>query len=464
MYMRIILALLMVFMAATCFAQPGDQKVLVDKIVAVVGNKIILKSDIENDLADLQRQGVTLPPNAECFALEQKMGLKALVVQAEKDSLPVSDEEIEATIDNRIRNFIMQYGSKEELERVAGRTLFQLKEDMHGVFKDQKMAEAMRNKIVDNVKITPAEVQEYFQKIPADSLMFYESELEIGELIVYPKASVEADNYAISQLGEYKEQIEAGTRNMTALAQLYSDDPAAKQNAGLYQINRNQKDFDGTWLAKAFSLKEGQVSSPFKTRFGYHIIKLESRNGDDAMVRHILKIPVITSIELNKAKQSLDTARAKLITGAIDFGTAVNQYSNDETSKFTAGMRQGPSGTFLTIDQLDKNLIPVISNLGVGEFTQPLEFTDERDRKGVRIVYLKSKSQPHRENMMDDYDKIAAKALDEKKMGILEKWFDGKIESYYLKLDPSYRDCKVLQRWYDAAEKPKVTKYEAAIK
>ena len=419
-------------------AQP-QQKVLADKIVAVVGDKIILKSDIDNSLADMMRQGVELPPNAKCLTLEQMMGVKALVLQAEKDSLPVSDEEVETDIENRIRYFINAYGSKDELERVAGKSVYQLKEDMRGPIKDQKMATTMRDKVVSGIKITPNEVKAYFDKIPADSLAYYEAEVEIGQIIMYPKASRDAEEYALSQLVDIKNQIEGG-KDFRSMAMLYSDDPSAKQNGGQFEVNRTQKDFDPIWMAKAFALKEGQISSPFKTRFGYHIVQMLSRAGDDAILKHILKTPQVTQIEINEGLSKMDSVRANLISGTIDFGTAVDKYSDDEMSKFTGGMIQGPNGTFLTIDQLDKSMIPIYQKLKVGEYSQPTEFTDERGKKGIRIVYLKTQTQPHRENLKDDYSKIASRALEEKKDQAIEDWFRKKITGYYIKIDDEYKN------------------------
>ncbi|RYF96601.1 MAG: peptidylprolyl isomerase, partial [Chitinophagaceae bacterium] len=386
--MKCILTVVVSVCTLSAFAQP-QQKVTVDKIVAVVGNKVILKSDIDNAILDMQRQGMELPPDARCLTLEQSMGLKALVLQAEKDSIPVTDDEIELSIDNQIRGFINAYGSKDELERVAGRSVYQLKEDFKESFRDRKLAESMRNKIVQDIKITPNEVKAYFDKIPVDSLPLYEAELEVGQIVVFPKASREAEEYAIEQLNDVKKQIEAG-RDFGALARYYSDDEGSKERGGQYEVNRNQRDMDPVWMSKAFTLKEGQISNPFKTRFGYHIIQLVSRAGDDAVVRHILKIPQVTQVELRNGYDKLDSVRAKLIAGTLDFGTAVNRYSEDEYSKFTGGMMQGREGSFLTIDQMDKSMVPVLRNLKVGEYSQPVEFADERGKKGVRIVYVKT--------------------------------------------------------------------------
>lgn len=452
---RITTVIILSFCFGSLYAQPAP-KVIADRIIAVVGDKIVLESDIVNALHDMERQGMELPPDAKCLTLEQNMGIKALVLQAEKDSIPITEEEIDVAIDNQIRGFINAYGSKDELERVAQRSVYQLKEDFREGFRERKLAESMRNKIVENIKITPNEVKQFFESIPVDSLPLYESEVEIGQIVSFPKASQDANEYAIEQLKDYKHQIETGARDFKTLASLYSDDPGSKERGGMYEVNRSNKEFDPVWMSKAFTLKPGQISNPFKTKFGYHIIMLESRTGDDAVVRHILKIPQVTQVELRTGYQKLDTVRSKLIAQTIDFGTAVSKYSEDDASKFTAGRLQGKDGSgFLTIDQLDKDIVPVLSKLTPGEYSQPVEFSDERGKKGIRIVYLISRSVPHRENMKDDYSRIAAKALEQKKDNAIEKWFADKIKTYHIEVDAAYSNCTVMQKWIQAANTAK---------
>jgi len=428
------------------FAQP--QKVIADKVIAVVGDKVVLKSDVDNSLLDMQRQGVEIPPNARCMTLEQAMGVKALVLQAEKDSLPVTDEEVDADIDNQIRYFINMYGTKEELEKIAGKSVYQMKEDYRQSFRERKLAAAMRDKIVGDIHITPSEVEAFFNKIPKDSLPFYESQLQIGQIVLYPKANRDAEEYAVDQLKEFKQEIENGSKKFETLASLYSDDPGSKNNGGEYQINKNEKQWDAVFLAKAFSLKEGQVSNPFKTKFGYHIVQMETRNGDDALIRHILIIPQITPVEIAEAKAKLDTIRTALLNKQLEFGQAVSLYSDDESSKFTGGNMLSKDGsTFLTIDQLDKDVVLLLKDLKAGDYSQPMQFTDERGKMGIRIIYLKSKSEPHRESLKDDYSKIADNALEEKKSDALDKWFNENIPNFYIMVDDDYKDCPEMKKW-----------------
>ncbi len=443
---RLYLLLVANCLLMVAFAQP--KKVVADKIIAVVGDKIVLKSDIDNSIQDMERQGMEVPDNARCLTLEQAMGIKALVLQAEKDSLPVTDEEIAADIDNQIRYFIGSYGTKEKLEEISGKTVYQLKEDFKEGFRDRKLAAAMRNKIVEGIRITPKEVNIYFDKLPKDSLPFYESELQIGQIVRYPKASRDAEEYCVDQLKEFKVQLESGRKDMKTLAALYSDDPGSKDKSGEYEINRNEKQWDPVFMAKAFSLKEGQITPPFKTRFGYHIIQMISRAGDDATVRHILKIPQVTKTELKEGLDKLDTVRSKLVAETLQFSEAVSRYSDDESSKFTGGSFQNAEGgTSITIDQLDKDMVVMMKDLKVGQYSQPTEFTDPKGKKGVRIVYLRSRTEPHRENMRDDYNKIAQRALEEKKNDALELWFNTKISTYYIMIDNDYKNCDEMKKW-----------------
>ena len=444
------------FLSFLAFCSPlfaQVKKVVADKIIATVGDKIVLKSDIDNSIHDMQRQNIDIPANASCLLLQQALAMKALVLQAERDSIPVSDEDVEADIDNKIRYFISQYGTKEMLEQVAGKTVFQLKEEFRPVFREQKLAKGERDKIVGDVRITPKEVEAYYAKIPKDSLHFYESQLEVGQIVLYPKAARDVDQYSIDQLNEYKKEVENGSRTFTELATQYSDDPAVKVNNGQYEINRNEKQWDPIFLSKAFSLKDGQISNVFKSKFGYHIIQMVSRRGDDATIRHILIIPQVSSIEINKTKEKLDSIRTLLDNKTITFGEAVQKYSQDDNSKFTGGLIAGPDGsTFLSIDELDKDLVLTLKNLNlkVGVYSDPTEFYDaSAQKKGVRIIEIKSKSEPHRENLKDDYDKVSQIALEEKKNNVLDAWFNKKIPTFYVNISKDYQSCPVLKPWLE---------------
>lgn len=446
--MRKILFIVFMFFAAVASAQPQSAKVVADKIAGIVGDRIILLSDIKNSIADIQRQGGTIPENAECLILEQALISKVLMLQAEKDSLPVTDEEVEAELDQKIRYYINQLGSQEALEEMAGKTIYQIKDDARESVREQKLAAAMQRKIVDNVRITPNEVKAWFDKIPVDSLPLYESELEIGQIIVYPKASRDLEQYIAGQMNNYKKQLENKVTDFCTLAKQVSEDPGSKDRCGQYEINRNEKSWDPVFMSTAFRLKEGEISAPVKSKFGYHIIQMVERNGDNAKVRHILRIPPVTEDEIKQAVQKLDTVRSKIIAETISFNAAASKYSDDETQKYTGPFILNRDGSpYVTIDQLDKDMVGMISKMTVGEFSQPTPFTDEQGKKGVRIVYLKSRSEPHRMNLHDDYSKISQFALEEKRSKALEKWMKTMLPTYFIMVDPdSKSSCSNLQK------------------
>ncbi|MDZ4072723.1 MAG: peptidylprolyl isomerase [Sediminibacterium sp.] len=433
------------------------KKVVADKIVGQVGDRIILRSDILNEIADMKRQyqgqeGVVFP--TECQVLERQLIQKALILQAEKDSLSVTEEEIDATIDNRIRAAIQQYGSKDILEEIAGKTIYQLKEDFRTSFREQKLAEQMQNKIIETIKITPTEVKAYYNKIPKDSLPFYESEVELSQIVIIPKANRDIEEYVSKQMYDYKKSVESGAQKFEALVKLYSEDPGSKDQGGQYNLNRNDRNWDPAFLAASFRLKENQISPVVKSKFGLHIIQLMSRSGDEAVVRHILRIPPVTEDEIKDAVKKLDSVKKQLIAGSLSFGEAVSKYSEDENSKFSAGSISAQDGNvFLSIDMLDKDMVIALKDLKPGEYSAPQVYTDERGRKAVRLIHLKRRTEPHRENLMDDYNRIAQRALESKKTQALDKWFKEHIPTYYISIDKEFNGCESIKEWKSAADK-----------
>lgn len=441
-------ALLLLVSIFGCTALTAQQKIVADKIAGIVGDKIILRSEIKNAIDDIVRQGGQAPD--QCMVIDRMLIQKAMVMQAERDSIPVTDEEVEAAMDQKIRYYIAQYGGKDILEQIAGRSVYQLKEDMRQPIREEKLAAGMQNKIVEDVKITPTEVKEYFERIPKDSLPFYESKLQIGTIVTYPKASRDIELLVIEQLNQFKREVEAGRKKFDALAKFYSDDPGSKEKGGEYQLSRGDKQWDKDFMAAAFRLKEGQISPVIKTSFGYHIIQMVSRNGDDAVIRHILRIPEITQPEIDAAVSKLDSIRDRLVAGHLSFGEAVDKYSEEPNAHFTAGMQMDRDGsTYMSIDKLDKEIVLLLKNqtLNPGEFSKPTPFTDERGKKGVQIIYLKSKSQPHRENLNDDYDIISQHALEVKKQAAMEKWFTAKIPTFFIMIDKEFKNCSNLSKW-----------------
>jgi peptidyl-prolyl cis-trans isomerase SurA len=444
---------ILAFLSVNVAAQ--SKKILADKIIGAVGDKYILKSDVENAIADFKRQaqgqeGVSLP--TQCMIIESQLIRKALVLQAEKDSISVTDDYVDNAIESKIRRFIMEFGSKEALEEVAGRSIAQLKEDFKVPTKEQKMADDMQEKIVDKVKITPNEVRAFYNKIPSDSLPLYESEVQVAQVIIHPKANRDIEEYVIKQMLDYRRQVETGKNKFDQLIKQYSEDPGVKENMGQYSLNRNEKNFDPAFMSTSFRLKEGQISAPVKSKFGYHLIQLISRSGDDAVVKHILRIPPITNDEINDAKKLLDSVRGQIIKKKMTFNEAVNKFSDDD-GRYNGGyVTAGRDGdTYVNYDAMDKDMIQLIKSMKPGDVSEPQSFLDERGRKAVRLVYFRDKTIPHKENLKEDYNRVASRALEVKKAKTLETWFKEHIPNYYIYIDPEFQACKELTDWSKVA-------------
>jgi peptidyl-prolyl cis-trans isomerase SurA len=295
----------------------------------------------------------------------------------------------------------------------------------------------MQQKIMGNVRITPVEVKAFFDNIPKDSLPYYESELEIGHITIFPKASRDLEQFTIAELYNFKKQVETKVSKFEQLAKDYSWHAASKGNGGRFQLNRNDKTWDPLFLSTVFRLKEGEISNPVKVeRMGYFLVQMIEKKGDDADVMLLLRTPTVTDNEIILAAARLDTVRAKIIAGSIGFNEAALKYSNYETTRFQEPFIVNEDGSsHVPINQLDKSMIATISKLKVGGISQPVSFTNDEGKKGVRLVYLKSRTEPHRMNFHDDYSKISTMALDKKRADVLNEWLKKMIPTYYITIN-----------------------------
>lgn len=440
--------------AALAQAGPSATKpVVADKIVAIVGSKIILASDINEQYDELSKEA-PLPPSAKCAILEQIMDSKALILQGELDSLPISEDDVEGTLDNRIRYFINLYGSKEKLEEVAGKTVYQIKEQYRPSIRETMLATAEQKKILDEVKITPTEVKDYYDKIPKDSLPFFQSELEVGSIVVNPKPTREMEDYTISQLDGYRKQIESGQYSFQTIMLLYSKDPSRNQNDGIFPITRTDQNMDQDFLAAAFRLKDGEISPVVKSQFGYHLIQMVKREGDNAQVRHILLTAPVTTDNIVAAMSRLDSIRSNIVSDNADFGEEASTNSDDPQAKMFAGMMTNSQGsTFLTVNELDPSVVLMVDSMKVGDISHPVTFNNERGNTSTRIIYLRSRSKPHQENLADDYSTIQDKALAIKQQVELNKWLAKRIPQFYVMVTDDYNGCPNISQWLKTADK-----------
>jgi peptidyl-prolyl cis-trans isomerase SurA len=434
---KIILILILIqgslsFFSSQSNAQGQTKLDNLDKIAAIVGDKIILKSEIEAAYADFKRENTSIDEKEKCRLIEDYMSQKMLVEQAVRDSVIVSDDEVESTLENRIRYFVSQYGSEERLEEMSGKTIYQLKDDYRGLFRDQLTAQRMQSQIMSSVKITPQEVKAFYQKVPVDSLPFYPSMVEVGQIVFKPSINKEVEDYAKEKLEGIRADIISGKSSFDIMAGVYSEDPGSKNNGGDLGI-MGRDELVPEFAAAAFKLQNGEISPVVKTKFGFHIIQMVNRQGEKAKLRHILIKPLITMIMASK----------------LQFSEAVGKYTFDDATKITGGMFTNPqtNGSFIQTEDLDPAVALLINDMKPGTFSQPISYEDAGGDKLVRIIYLKNRTEPHKANLNDDYNKIQQVAFAEKQNEHLQKWIHDKIPSFYIMVADEYKDCENMSKW-----------------
>ncbi len=421
-----------------------------DKIVAVVGkNRIILQSDIEMQALQSRQQDPNFNDSMKCMILQQMILQKILVEQSERDSVKITDEDVDGQLDNRLRYFIQLYGSKEKLEQVSGKTIYQLKDEYRDVIREQMLAEKVQQTILEPVKITPAEVSAFYKKIPVDSLPFFPATVEVGQIVIDPIVSQEMNDYARQKLEGIRKDIIDSKITFETAAGLYSDDPGSRDNGGRYDGVTRTGPWAAEFVAAAFKLQNGEISPIIKTKFGYHIIQMINRKGDEADLRHILIKPEVTSADYKRSLERLDSIRGELVSGRIVFQGAVGSFSTDEVAKRTGGMIADPNtgNTELDMTKLDPGMVLMLDTMKQGEFSNPHIFLTDQREKSCRIVYLKSRTSPHKANLKDDYSKIEEVALSQKKQLKMQNWVLSKLSTFYLKISPDYDDCRILKQW-----------------
>jgi peptidyl-prolyl cis-trans isomerase SurA len=423
---------------------------LVDKIVAQVDDKIIMKSEIETFyLQELQNR--ELPVDYRCNILQELITQKIMLIQAAKDSLVVTDDEVEATLDNRIRYFQSLFGTAEKMEEFYGKSIQEIKEEFRDDVFNLLMIQKMQASIFGDVNVSPAEVKEFFNSIPKDSLPLINAEVELSQLVIIPKANAEQKQIAKKKGEDLRTRILNG-EDFCVLAGIYSQDPGSKDNCGELGCTTREA-FATEFSAAAFKLKPGETSEVIETEFGYHIIQMESRQGDKACLRHILIIPPVTNTNMVIANKSIDSIRALIVTGKITFCNAAAKYSDDEGTSKTCGdiVNSQTGDVSFEVSELSPDDYYAIENLSPGEVSQVLPFTTADGKKAVRIVMLKSQSTPHELNLKDDYARLQQFALSKKQGELLNKWVDEKIKKVYLKIDPTYSDCENINTLMETA-------------
>lgn len=437
-----------ILFSLSAYAQP--EGIVVDKIAAQVGDNIILLSDVESQKQQAVASGIQLNPNIRCEILEQLMYQELLVNQAKLDSLVISDEQVDAEMENRIRVIENQIGSRQEMEKFYGKTVNEIKDEFREVIKNKLLADEMEHNITKDISVTPKEVQDFYATIPEDSIPLINSQLSFQQIVYYPAITKEDKQLAYDKLGEIRRNILAG-KSFETQARIHSMDPGSASDGGKIEASRGM--MVPQFEAALFSLNPGDVSDVFETSYGYHIVKLVSRKGDDYICRHILISPEFSAVELSKAAALMDSCYAKLNSKKMTWEEAVIRYSNDESTMQNKGIITNPITGEQTWDmedlnQVDQQIFLITDAMEKGDISQPNLYMNIFDHKqGIRIVRLMNRTEPHRANLQQDYALIKRAAENDKKQNTINNWIKGKINNAYIRIDDEFKNCEFKNNW-----------------
>lgn len=444
------ISLLLFFALISAFSQ---KKELVDKVVAKVGDEYILLSEIEEQFAAAKDQKADLTSEYRCLILDQILVSKLLLNQAKIDSVLAKDEEVETQLNARFDKILDYMGGKtDQFIEYYGQTPEAMKEQMRDDMRDQLIVDKMKQKVLVDVTVTPAEVRDFFNKIPKDSLPYFNQEVEIAEIVYKPKANEGEKAKAKAQLDGLREQIVNGKVPFEDLAKKYSQDLGSGREGGDLGWAKRGK-FVPEFEAQAFKLEEGQMSPVFESEFGYHILQLIERRGNTIHCRHILIKPEITDADFELTKNKLDSVRLKIlgkVQDSLSFSAAVKQFGDKNTQSYhNDGRLTNPASgnnTFETRD-LDPDTYFAIDSMKVGGITAPLEMTAPSGEKQFRLVKLLSKTAPHKANLLQDYNKIQQACVEQKKNEQLIKWIDERSKNTFFSIDALFKACPNLNKW-----------------
>jgi len=442
---KIILVVFSIVLSSVTLVKAQEQ--VVDEVVAVVGSKIILKSDIEGQYVQYKMQGNIGNASAmKCQFLENILFEKLLLTQAEIDSIQVTDNQVESSMNQRFRYYISQFGSQQKLEEFYQKPILEIKEEIRSLVKDQLMAEQVQSKITENIKITPSEIKAFYNRMPDDSIPFIDTEYEIGQIIKQPPVSAEALSEAKEKLMNLRQRIIKG-ESFSTLAILYSEDPgSAKKGGELGMFSRGEMypEFE----AVAFGLKPNQVSDIIKTKAGLHILQLIERKGDYVNVRHILIQPKVSPFDLAKASSYLDSIAGVIKHDSISFEKAALKYS-DDPGKINGALMVNPQTNTSRFEakQLDPKVFFVVDKMKVGEISKAVPLTTEEGKQAFQLLYLKVRTDPHKANLKDDYNKIQNWALEEKKGKAIDDWIKSKTDKTYISIIDEFKNCNFQHKW-----------------
>ena len=431
--------------SSTIYAQ---QVQVIDKIVAVVGNNIIMQSDIEEQYMQYRMQGGIKgsASSIRCEILEDMLFRKLMLNQAELDSITVSDEQIDSEVDRYIRYYLSQFGSQEKLEKYYDKPMKDIKNDLRDMLKEKQLMEEVQRKIVEGVNATPSDVREFYNNIPKDSIPMVSAQYEIAELVKKPPITLDEKLAVKERLYGLRSRILKGERFST-MALLYSEDPGSAKKGGELGF-KGRGELVPEFEAAAFALKDGEISEVVETEYGYHIIQLIERRGDYINVRHILLTVKVSPEALQTAYNELEYIANLIRNDSITFDEAVKVHS-DEDDKTNGGYLINPvtGGTLFAAEDLDQQVSVVINRLQVGEVSDPVPMKTKNDKDAYRLLMIKKKTTPHKANLKEDYALIQQWTMQKLRQDAINKWIDAKSSKAYVKISDDYKDCDFNFDW-----------------
>jgi peptidyl-prolyl cis-trans isomerase SurA len=429
----ILLGMLLSFSTA---AQP----LVIDRVIGVVGDFHILQSDIEQDYLQLKMSGTYLGPDSRCEIYKDYIERKLLMAQAKIDSIEVGPDMVEIQMESRLDYFISQFGSEEEMEDYFSKSIFDIKDDLREAIQEQMITDQVRAAVVEDVTTTPSDVKNFYRSMHPDSVPLINTQVELAQIVAYPRYSDEAVFEIKERLLELRKRVQDG-EDFGTLAILYSEAPEATRRGEIGFMMRSQ--LDKAYADAAWALKPGQVSKIVESSFGFHIIQMIERRGDRANTRHILMNPKADANAKQKAIYKLDSLKTVVEADSLTFDWAAKRYSEDIQTSVNGGLLVNPQTMASTfeLDQLPTKDYYMIRNMQVGNLSEPYESTDHNHKLCYKLLYLKTRTEPHRANLKQDYMLLQELALMNKSEEVMQDWYEEKKKSTYIRIDPAYRDC-----------------------
>ena len=432
------------------FSQVTENRIKIDGVSSVIGDYVILDSDIDKMLIEIESQGISSKSITRCELLGKLMEDKLYAHHAIQDSIEVSDQEVYDYVDQSISYFVEQLGSIEKvLEFYKKPSEISFRQELFEINKTQRLSSLMQASIVDDVEITPEEVRQFFESIPKLDLPVFGTELEISQIVIQPKVSEQEEKRIINQLLSFKSDVEERGLSFSSKAILYSQDPGSRANGGKYTLNRKRPRMVKDFRDVAFALQEGEISEPFKTDFGWHILVVDKIRGQEIDIRHILLTPKVDASDLDIARKTIDTLRTRINAGEITFENAAYQFSSEKETRLNGGALINPAtgDKRFELTKMDPLLYNQVRELKDNEISAPFLEEDRSGLKKYKILKVTNRYDEHKANYSKDYTKIKELALKEKQVFKIKEWMDEKIESTYININSDYKNCNFKNKW-----------------